>query len=102
MTTLSNMIYKLYLIYNVSPKCFQIPNWERNLTPDEALKQFCTVIPALGLLGTPHHISPEEPYTIDDEVQLVCKYLQALKIGGTKGIDRLYKEGKCKSSMPNV
>ena len=48
-------------------------------------------MPALGLLGTPHYIDPDTPYTVDEEVQLVCKYLKALQIGGKKGIDRLYK-----------
>ena len=64
------------------------------MTPEEALKHFLQEVPTLGLLGTPHYIHPDTPYTVDKEVQLVCKYLKALKIGGKKGIDRLYREGK--------
>lgn len=63
------------------------------MSPDMSLKEFFEDIPALGLLGTPHVVYPETPYVVDDDVQLVCKYLKAYKIGGTKGIDKLYKEG---------
>ena len=43
-------------------------------------------------------VYPQMPYTVDDEVRLVCKYLSAYKntqTGNTmdKGIDRLYREG---------
>ena len=64
------------------------------MTPEEALKHFQQEVPALGLLGTPHYIHPDTPYTVDEEVQLVCKYLKALQIGGKEGIDRLYQEGE--------
>ena len=63
------------------------------MPPEEALKHFQEEVPALGLLGTPHYIRPDTPYTVDEEVQLVCKYLKALQVGGTNGIDRLYQEG---------
>ena len=43
-------------------------------------------------MGTQHLISPNTPYSVDDDVKLVCKYLKALKIGGRKGIDRLFRE----------
>ena len=45
------------------------------------------------MLGTCHEILSDVPYVVDEEVQLVCKYLKGYHIGGTKGIDRLYKEG---------
>ena len=61
-----------------------------------SLKEFYEDVPALGLLGTPHKVEPELPYVVDEEVQLVCKYLRAHKIGGTKGINKLYKEGEWK------
>ena len=64
------------------------------MTPDKALKCFQQEVPALGLLGTPHYIHPDTPYTVDKEVQLVCKYLKAFQIGGKKGIDRLHQEGE--------
>ena len=60
----------------------------------EVLNHFQKEVPALGLLGTPHYIHPDTPYTVDDEVQLVCKYLKALQVGGEEGIDRLYHEGE--------
>ena len=58
------------------------------MTPDKMLEQFCSDIPTLGLLGTSHHVC--EPFIMDEEVQLVCKYLKAYK---EKEIDRLYKDG---------
>ena len=63
------------------------------MTSGEALKQFRDEVPALGLLGTQHFVHHDKPYTVDDDVQLVCKYLKALRLGERKGIDRLYKEG---------
>ena len=64
------------------------------MSRDESLGEFFEEVPALGLLGTPHCIYPETPFIITDEVQLVCKYLKASRIGGTKGIDRLYRESE--------
>ena len=46
-------------------------------------------IPALGLLGTPKYIDPDCHYTIDKDVQLVCKYLRANDSGV---IDTLYND----------
>jgi len=63
-------------------------------TPDESLREFFEEVPALGLLGTPHPIYAETPYVVDADVQLVCKYLKAYRVGGTKGIDRLYRESR--------
>lgn len=63
------------------------------MTPEMSLKEFFEDIPALGLLGTPHMVYSETPYVVDNDVQLVCKYLKAYRVGGTKGIDKLYKEG---------
>ena len=62
------------------------------MSPGVALKQFRAEVPALGLVGSAHYIHPEIPYSVDAEVQLVCKYLRAYPIRGLKGIDRLYKE----------
>ena len=70
------------------------------MTSGEALKQFRDEVPALGLLGTQHFVHHDKPYTVDDDVQLVCKYLKALRIiGERKGIDRLYKEGGSNHSI---
>ena len=57
------------------------------------MKQFYREVPALQLLGSPQYIHPDIPYAVDADVQLVCKYLQAYKMGVPKRIDRLYKEG---------
>ena len=64
------------------------------MTPNESLREFFEDVPALGLLGTPHCIYPQTPFVVDADVQLVCKYLKAYRIGGTKGIDRLYRESE--------
>ena len=72
----------------------QVPSYDHSITPDYTLKHFQQEVPALGLLGTPYYIHPDTPYTVDEEVQLVCKYLKALQVGGTRGIDKMYREGK--------
>ena len=61
------------------------------MTPEEALSQFHDEIPVLALIGTGHKINPEVGYTVDEDVQLVCKYLQVLRSGE---IDRLYENGE--------
>ena len=68
----------------------EVPSRDLTMTPEKMLEQFCGDIPILGLLGSPHQISSETPFNIDEEVQLVCKYLKAHKEGR---IDCLYKEG---------
>ena len=72
----------------------QVPSRDQSMELGEVLKHFQKEVPALGLLGTPHYIQPNTPYTVDDEVQLVCKYLKALQVRGEEGIDRLYREGE--------
>ena len=64
------------------------------MDPEASLQAFNKDIPSLGLLGTKHYVEPSTPFMVDDDVQLVCKYLKAYKTGGTRGIDRLYKESK--------
>ena len=61
------------------------------MTPEKSLEHFQQEVPALGMLGTPHYIHPDKPYCVDEDVQLVCKYLKAMEVGGEKGIDRLYQ-----------
>ena len=72
----------------------QVPSHDHSMPPEEALKHFQQEVPALGLLGTPYYIDPDTPYTVDEEVQLVCKYLKALQVGGKEGIDKMYREGE--------
>ena len=69
----------------------QVPSLEIDQSPDESLKLFTDTFPIFNLLGTRMLVKPENPYFIDEEVQLVCKYLKALK---DKSIDTLYKGKK--------
>ena len=65
------------------------------MTPDESLREF---FPALGLLCTPPHtVSTHSPPMW---LMLTCKYLKAYRLGGTKGIDRLYRESRLQEFSP--
>lgn len=56
---------------------------------------FYLEVPVLQLLGTPYEIDPDIPFSVDSDVQFVCKYLQAYKnVGSPRGIDRKYDEEK--------
>ena len=60
------------------------------------MNQFREEVPTLSLLGTVHIVQAEVPYAVDDDVQLVCKYLQAYDkkdVSGKREIDTLYGEG---------
>lgn len=47
----------------------------------------------MQLLGTPHYISPDVPFSVDQDVQLVCKYLRAYKSDDlARSINTLYEE----------
>ena len=83
------------LLFPLSPythTCAKVPSHHHSMTSDNVLEHFKKEVPALGLLGTPHYIDPDTPYTVDEEVQLVCKYLKALQVGE---IDRLYHDQEC-------
>ena len=68
----------------------EVPSRDLTLTSEEMLEQFCGDIPMLSLLGSARKVLNEIPFIIDEEVQLVCKYLKAHKEGR---IYQLYKEG---------
>lgn len=68
----------------------EVPSRDLWMTPDEMLEQFRSDIPTLDLLGTPHLIR-NTTLVIDNDVQLVCKYLRAYK---KKKIDQLLRKGK--------
>ena len=68
----------------------EVPSLDRSHTPDKSLLLFTEIFPTLGLLGSEHPVHQNTPITVDKDVQLVCKYLKAYKIGGVDGIDRLY------------
>ena len=74
----------------------EVPSRFSSQSPQQALNQFKEDVPALGLLGVSHVIHPNTPYAVDEDVQLVCKYLQAYELhsqkGGLHGINRLYRE----------
>ena len=53
------------------------------------------MVPVVKLLGTPHYVGSDVPYVVDEDVQLVCKYLRAYKQRGeNKGIDKLAIEDR--------
>ena len=63
---------------------------------EKALKLLYLEVPSLYLIGSPYYINPEVPFSIDKDVQLVCKYLQAYKTKDKRQqrkIDKIYKEG---------
>ena len=61
-------------------------------SPNEPYQRFKKEIPTLELLGSTLGTQDQREYRIDASVQIVCKYLRALKNGD---IDkRVYKEGK--------
>lgn len=63
--------------------------------PKASWKQFIEDIPALGMLGARYIINPSTPYTVDEDAQLVCKYLRAYweHVQNTsRGINKLFKE----------
>ena len=53
------------------------------------LADFFDEVPVLKLIGTIKIINDSIPYDVDNDVQLVCKYLQAYECGK---INRLYDE----------
>ena len=61
-------------------------------TAEESLELFCKEIPVFKLVENRKHITYEIPYTIDPDVQLVCKYLNAYECreDARRGIDKLY------------
>ena len=69
----------------------QVPSRDSNITPEETLGQFLDEIPVLALIGTEYRVDSEVAYTVDKDVQLVCKYLNALRSGE---IDRLCEDGE--------
>ena len=74
----------------------QVPSWNSSPNANVFLDDFLSEMPILKLLGRPTLVVSTARYSdvSDPDVQLVCKYLKAYDIGGVKGIDRLYKEGK--------
>lgn len=75
----------------------EVPSRIRSESPEAALADFIDDVPALGILGVPHAIDHNTPYTVDEDVQLVCKYLKAYWTfveRGQRGINKLYRENR--------
>ena len=71
----------------------EVPSQIGSGTPKESLANLIEEIPALGIVGEPCPIDQKTKYTIDADVQLVCKYLnayQTYKKNGRGGINQLY------------
>ena len=58
---------------------------------EKHMQSFIKEVAVLGLIGEPHPIDTNAQYTVDADVQLVCKYLKAYK---SKRINKMYIEGK--------
>ena len=82
----------------------EVPSRISSESPEKSLAQFIDEVPALGMLGVPYAINPNTLYTVDEDVQLVCKYLKAYRVfmekGGQKGINKIYREN-CKLDTLN-
>ena len=76
----------------------EVPSRITSGSPEASLKQFIEEVPALGMLGVPYAIDHNTPYTVDEDVQLVCKYLKAywvyLEKSGQKGINKIFRESR--------
>ena len=72
----------------------EVPSLDHNHRPEESLQRFNEKFPILHILGSKILINADIPITIDEDVQLVCKYLKAYKIGGLEGIDRLCQDSQ--------
>ena len=60
---------------------------------EKNLSTFRKLIPTFCFIGTERHIDSSIPYVVDDDVQLVCKYLWALNEERRRpgwGINKLY------------
>ena len=79
----------------------EVPSLDHNHSPEESLKRFNEKFPILCILGSKKLIDSDTTITVDKDVQMVCKYLKAYKIGGDKGIDRLYQRTQ-KGSVNNL
>ena len=48
---------------------------------EESLTIFCEMFPVFNFFDSSHFVLSTEPYGIDDDVKLVCKYLKAYEEG---------------------
>ena len=67
---------------------YQVPSLKDD--PEKSYSDFIKTFPILNMVGECHLVDGREFYDIDDKVQVVCKYLQAMV---DKEIDIDYVEG---------
>ena len=60
------------------PLSNQVPSLN-DYSDSESLEMFQNQMPTLKILGKEHKVPSSIPYAVDNEVQLVCRYLNALK-----------------------
>ncbi len=71
---------------------FKVPSDGSEVDPQTSRKLFEEeAVPVLGLLADRYHVQPGTPYNIDEDVRLVCKYLEAYESGA---INALHSEGE--------
>ena len=78
----------------IKPVFIQVPSITNN--PNTSLSSFRDLVPTFYFIGSEMLIDSSIPYVVDNDVQLVCKYLRALKLEEKKpeeGIDCLYRNG---------
>lgn len=75
----------------------QVPAKELECNLKKYFKEFTEEVAVLGLLGNPHEVDASTKYTVDADVQLVCKYLRAYD---EPTINRMYQEGECTCICP--
>ena len=76
----------------------EVPSMPGQDEAHTALVSFQDHVPCLKYIGTKHHVTANDPLDVDDDTQLVCKYLKALTHGNR--INRLYwREKEVKFSL---
>lgn len=83
------------IIIMISIFNIQVPSISNTCTPEGNLEEFKDLLPIFHFIGIAQHIDSSRHYVIDDDVQLVCKYLRAYKIdqeqpGSQYGINKRY------------
>ena len=68
----------------------EVPCGSLDQDSNDALQLFCNEIPLFNVLGSPHLVPDEIPFSVTMDVQLVCKYLKAYQ---DQRIDALIEEG---------
>ena len=70
----------------------EVPSVADEQDAGKGLMNFLALVPFLKYVGRQHHVKQDDPLDITDDMQLVCKYLKALK--NPKHINRLYRRNR--------